>query len=278
MPILLQPTPIAEAVAKLGGKSPVLSVLRTAEWAEIPAALRERAFFSAGVDWADFLQAGQGKLLDALNFRKEKVAHGEAFVDRSSFIGDMRKLVIGAGKGKGDEPKDLTDLASRARLGLIFDMQTQSAMGHARWKFEQRPAVLNAFPAQELLPSTSRFPRTDWDDRWDAAGGPRPEGARGRLVALKTDPVWTAISRFGVPWPPFDFGSKRELRDLDRAEAEELGLLTTEDELEPIEAQFNQDLQASVESLSPDMLSALQAAFGDQIEIRDGKAKWRAAA
>ena len=28
------------------------------------------------------------------------------------------------------------------------------------------------------------------------------------MVALKTDPVWAAISRFGQPWPPFDENSR----------------------------------------------------------------------
>ena len=161
MELLLQPMPIAEAIAKLAGKSPVASVLRTAEWADIPLALREAGQFSAGVDWADFVTTSQSKLLGAISMRKEQVARGEAYVTRSSFIGDMRALVFSAGKAKGasQDPSDLTDLASRARLGLIFDMQTQSAVGHVRWRFEQRPAVLNAFPAQELLPSTARMPR-----------------------------------------------------------------------------------------------------------------------
>ena len=274
MPLILQPTPIAEAVAKMEARSPVASVLRSAEWAEIPVALRESAFFSAGVDWADFLVQGQTKILAALAQRKEQVARGNAFVDRSSFIGDMRRLVISRGKGIGDRPSDLTDLASRARLGLIFDMQTQSAMGHARWKYEQRPAVLNAFPAQELLPSTARKPR-DWDTIWDANNGPRPTGAGRRLVALKTDPIWTAISRFGVPWPPFDFGSTRELRDLDRAEAETIGLIAPDDELQPGDAAFNEHLQASAADLPTAFRDLLSDLFGNQIQFRGDRALWR---
>ena len=272
---LVKPTPIAAAVAELDARSPIRSTLRTAEWADVPLALRRRAFFSAGVDWAQFLDASKDKLAVALALRKEQTARGTAHVDRSSFIGDLRKQVLAAGQGKGTDPRDLTDLASRARLGLIYDMQTQSATGFARFKFEQGPAVLNAFPAQELLPSTARNPRDDWEPRWIRAGGALVDG---RLVALKTDPIWSAISRFGTPWTPFDFGSTRQLRDLDRAEAQALGLIRPDQELEPIDAAFDQDMQASVTDLAPDTLSALQAAFGDQIQIRDGKAQWRAAA
>jgi len=282
MKLILKPMPLADAVQKLGGKTVVASTWRTADWEKLQReagpAFADRALFSAGVDWAGFLERGQGKLLDAIALRKEQVAHGEAFVSRSSFIGDLRSLVLAAGKSDGTG--GLTDLASRARLGLIFDMQTQGAMGFARFKFDQNPAVLDAFPAQELLPSTAENPRLDWDAKWDASGGPRPDGAGGRLVALKTDAVWKTppFSRFGVPWPPFDFGSQRDLRDVDRDEAESLGLLAPGAVIEPIDEAFNAELAASMENLKPETIAKLQGAFGDQIEIRDGTARWRAAA
>ena len=275
MKLLAQPVAIPDAMRALADRSPVVSLLRTAQWADVPAGLRQRAFFSAGVDWADFLSASKAKLSDALALRKEQVARGQAFVDRSSFIADLRKRVLAAGKGKGADPRDLTDLASRARLALIYDIQTQSAAGFARFKFEQDPALLNAFPAQELLPSSARNPREDWEARWIAAGGAL---VNGRLIALKTDPVWTALSRFGTPWPPFDFGSRRQLRDIGRAEAQSLGLIRPDQDLQPIEADFNAALSASVEQLDPQTIAALQDAFGPQVQIRDGRAQWRDAA
>ena len=57
--------------------------------------------------------------------------------------------------------------------------------------------------------------------RWEAAGG---QFTNGRMAALKTDPIRAAISRFGDPFPPFDYGSDMGLRDIDREEAEALGL------------------------------------------------------
>jgi hypothetical protein len=272
MPYTLTPIPIADAVAKLNAKAPVTSVLRTAGWAGVPQALRDRAFFSAGVDWADFLDRAKAGTLAALEQRKERVRNGDAFVSRSSFIGDLRQQVLAAGRGQGTDPHDVTDLASRARLGLIFDVQTQSAMGHARWTFEQRPAVLNAFPAQELLRTTARLPRTDWEQRWTELGGRLFDR---RMVALKTDPIWARLSRFGTPWPPFDFGSKRELRDVDRAEAEALGLLEPEVELQPIEQQFNDGLEASARNIDPATRERLQAIFGNQVEFEGDRVRWR---
>jgi len=279
MDLFVKPTPLADAVQKLGSKGVVPSLLRTAEWADVPVELRDKAFFSAGVDWARFLDDSKAKLADAIALRKEQVANGTAYVDRSSFIGDMRKLVLSQRSssppgGEGGGEGSLTDLASRARLGLIFDMQTQSAAGYARFKYEQDPDVLNAFPAQELVREESRLRPRDWTARWAEAGG---ELYGARMIALKTDPVWTAISRFGVPWPPFDFGSGMGVRDISREEAEQIGLLQASDVLTPSEAlDFLAETEVDVGSISPETLLMMQSAFGDKLEISGGKARWAA--
>lgn len=261
------------APGKLAAKVSVASPLRSAEWSDMPLALRERAFFSSTVESARFLDEARDKLLDAVRMRREQVAGGEAFVDRSSFIGDLRKVAMAEKIGAGDSPTRITDLASRARLGLIYDMQTQSAFGYARWRNDQEADILDEFPAQELLPSTARVPREDWERRWIAAGGPDP--INGRLVALKTDPVWEQLSRFGTPWPPFDFGSQRDLADIDRAEAERLGLIEPGATIAPKTEDFNAKLEASVADVSDDVLALLRQIFGQQVDIADGRVKWR---
>jgi hypothetical protein len=275
MNLLSTPQTLERATASLDARTPIASVLRTAQWAEVPAQLRRRAFFSAGVDWSRFLDQGKSKLLDALSMRKEQVKNGEAYVDRSSWIGDMRKLVIAEGKGEGSDPNDLTDLASRARLKLIFDTQTRQAFGFSSWKRDQDPELLNVAPAQELLPSTARQPRQDWESRWESAGGRLVEG---RMVALKTDPVWTGISRFGVPWPPFDFGSRRLLEDVSRAEAERLGLIDADTVLDPAQAAFTDSAEAQLSDFNPDTREALLSLLGDQVEIDGNIVRWRKAA
>ena len=270
MDALTQPVPIEQAIRRIGDKTPVTSVLRTEDWSRVPLALRERAMFSAGVDWADFLESSQAKLLKAVSGIREDVGRGkQAFVDRGSFIGDMRKLVLA--QGKSDESGGLTDLASRARLGLIYDVQTQQAFGYARWKFDQDPDALNAFPAQELLREEARRVPRDWETRWRNAGG---RLVQGRMAALKTDPVWQQLSRFGTPYPPFDFGSGMGLRDLDRAESEQLGLIEPERDLEPQEQDFNAQLEGSARNVSPNMRAALARVFGAQIDVTGDKVRW----
>jgi hypothetical protein len=105
---------IEKAINFFAARATVPSAWRTADWAQAPAAIVNRAFFSAGITHADFLATAQTKLLDALSLRKEAVSRGTAFVDRSSFIGDMRELALGAGIGKGGDSHNLTDPASRA--------------------------------------------------------------------------------------------------------------------------------------------------------------------
>jgi hypothetical protein len=273
MKLLANLLPIAEAIDKLASKTPALSPLRSAQWEAVPMALRDRAFFSAGVEHARFLDTAKDQLMKSISLQREQVLKGEAFVDRSSFLGAMRKLALG--ENLSDRTGGLTDLASRARLGLIFDMQTNQAFGFARYKFEQDPDVLNAFPAQELVRIEARVTQRPWRDRWVRAGGALIQG---RMVALKTNSVWESLSRFGTPWPPFDYGSGMGLRDVSRQEAVDLGLISADSRLVPSLPEFNRNLQAGVSNLPPDMLQFLQAAFGNQVEIRDGAARWKEAA
>lgn len=277
MDFLATIAPLEQAVKHFGEKSVVASTLRSKGWSKVPAEIADRAFFSAGVEDARFLAAAQEKILAALKLQRERVARGEALADRSSFIGDMRKLALPL----SDSPnpfadQGVTNIASRARLGLIYDMQTQSAQGFADFKTGMDPDLLDAFPAQELLPSTARQPRTTWEQKWTAGGG-RIFG--GRMVALKTDGVWSKISRFGTPWAPFDFGSTRELRDVSRQEAEDIGLLKPQQRVEPAaDTYLNEGLAAPTSGLPGAFLAKLRSVFGDRVAVADGQIAWRAAA
>jgi hypothetical protein len=267
------PAPIDAAVARLAERTVLPSPLRTAEWEAAPLQVRHNGFFSAGVEWGEFLSHGQTKLLDALAMRKEQVANGQAYVDRSSFIGDMRKMVLSAGmQSPGDRPDDLRNIASRARLGLIYDMQTRQAYNFARWQNDSDPLILNAFPAQELVRLSARRAPRNWQDRWIAARGTLISG---RMIALKTDPIWTDISRFGVPWPPFDFGSGMGVRDISRREAESLGLIAPGDRIQPEQVRrFEESLQAPVSDIRPDILKTLLSLFGRNLAVENGLLKW----
>jgi hypothetical protein len=277
--LLASIAPLDEAVEMFGRKSIVASTLRSKDWEGVAERIRIRALWSAGIDHAKFLSTVQDKFGAALAIQREKVERGEAIVDRSSFIRDLRRVALG--EGLGDGRGGLTDPASRVRLGLIYDMQLRMAQGFAQRKMDLDADVLDAFPAQELYRAEQRRVERDWESRWQAAGEKVGwQGAsRERMVALKTSPIWTELSVFRTPWAPFDWGSGMDLRDIDREEVEALGLLQPSQEVpRGEEPDITDNLEASVAGLSEQALADLARLFGDKIEISAGKARWRAAA
>ena len=98
-----------------------------------------------------------------------------------------------------------------------------------------------------------------------------------RMVALKSDPVWTKISRFGHPYPPFDWGSGMGVEDVSREDAIALGVIKEDyspPPSSPLKA-FNDGLEASLAFKNDEEWQSLKRMFGDQIRQKDGKIAWR---
>jgi hypothetical protein len=251
-------------------------------------AIRERSQFSAKVASTRLLQHIQDQTRGALAWEKEKItasdraAGGEAFINRSSFIASARKIAIeeGINTTTPDKYGTVRDIRSAKRLGLIFDMQTSSAQEFARWKANNDPDILNAFPAQRLVRIEDRMhprPSWYWPNRWEqafaAVGG---VGALpSQMVALKTSPIWTKLSRFGTPWPPFDYQSGMGLEDVDRDEAEALKLIAPSDQIAPeSDPGFNQGFEIGVKELDPQLIEWLTGQMGDAVSLAEGVLKW----
>lgn len=263
--------PLADAVEKISAKTPVGSTLRSAEWAEVPLAIRERAQFSAGVTSARVLQTIQDRMQGALKLEREKLANGKsARFDRSSFIDALRQVGREEGLDAALDPKDrgtIKDITSVPRLGLIFDMQQAQAQEFARWKADQDEGALLVFPAYEFKRiENRREKRANWPDRWAKAARETGDAealqvlrATGRMIALKTSGIWSKLSIFGTPWPPFDWGSGMGLEDVSRDEAVSMGLLKADTRPQPVVKHFNDDLQASVRNIQPGLMERLQS-------------------
>lgn len=107
-----------------------------------------------------------------------------------------------------------------------------------QWRIFERNRnayVLHELPAQELISlGSTNSERLKWQEQWQAAEYELPQG---RMVALKSDPIWKLISAFGYPFPPFAYESSMGVRGIERDEAIRLGLLdkTTVVELIPID-------------------------------------------
>jgi hypothetical protein len=258
---------IATAIDTFAKRETVASDWRTAEWEQAPIAIVNRSFFSAGVESARFLDSAQTGLAQALDLSRDSAGR---LPDREKFIADMRGLSLSLGLGTPDQPANIKNLAGATRLGMIYDMNVDAARGRARRSAGLSEGALYAAPAQELVRGRpARIPR-DWRARWAEAGGTLYGS---RMIALKTDDVWTNLSRFGVPWPPFDFGSGMVLRNINRADAIALRLIEEDDILEADpDPDFNAGLAASLQGISENVATGLQRLFGNRISIENGTA------
>jgi len=153
----------------LARKTPVGSPLRSADWKEVPGELRQRAQFSSGVEQMRVVQGITDKLAewaDSVHRDPER-----AFMGRSKFVAEMRGI-IGAAPGDSGE---LTDIASRRRLELIYDFQTFQAQSYAQFKLADTPEHREEFPCDELV-------------RYE-----EPEHPRG-------DPIYKAGTEASISW------------------------------------------------------------------------------
>lgn len=256
-----------KAVSRFEGRRAAPSTRTSAEWERVAPALREKCFFSARVNDAEVL--GKMRELIGKAVDSSKRNPNEALVSQDKFISEMKSFLASRGYTMGGSK--LTDITSRRRLGLIYDMNVQEAREYARYVRGQDADALDMYPAQEFVRVESRrFPRTDWPMRWRAAGG-KIRG--GRMVALKSDSVWTNLSRFGRPYPPFDYGSGMGVEDIDREEAIELGLLPADEPADEI-PDFDIVLEAevSLDRIPEDMLDSIIKETPN-VRIEGGKLK-----
>ena len=114
-----------------------------------------------------------------------------------------------------------------ARQRLILETNVNKAAGYA-WHESVRGDVGN--PAQELVRfESARVPR-DWKTRWRNAWASLPASERrkalpDRMIALTECAIWRALSRWGDPYPPFDYNSGMDVVPVDYETAVSLGLL-----------------------------------------------------
>lgn len=202
------------ASEKILQKALVASNIDSRQWNSIQAGLRDRAFFSSRV--------AQANILDALRKRTAEYSDGHTSISeiRKRMRQDLETMHYTPEAGTEGTIKDLY---SKARLDVIIKQNVASARGFIRWAEGNEPGAYAAFPAQEFKRVHPRkHGRPDWPERWAKAGG---KFYGGRMIALKDDPVWTNLSIFGTPYPPFDWGSGMGVRDIDRKTAIELKLI-----------------------------------------------------
>lgn len=273
--------PFDEAIGRLKGQSLMPTSAGTFALDRLPADIRERAFFSARVVNADILQQAYDLITRGVSggTRDASVNYVPgSSVNLATFRKEMKDYLdsISYKPDAGDEGT-LKDLTTDKRLELIYRTNVEMALGYGTYIQQQDPASLDAYPAQELYRLEDRKERRAWGKRWnDAIQSLGLENtsaipvdthfADEGMFALVNDPIWTAISRFGLPYPPYDFGSGMWVRDVSLRQAQDLGLIHPgEAPPDPDMRPFNETMQADVTDLAPALQSALSS-FGRIID------------
>ena len=271
MPQLFK-TPFVEAAQSRQIKTLAPSGMSSAQWMQIRADLRERAVFSARVTNAMFLQ----KIQDDITRLAEGVARGSGdYMNPATMrLGLKKNLESIDYKPAPDKAGTIEDLSSDGRLNLIIDTNERMADGYGQFVQSQDERIIEEWPCQELVRVMQRKEPRNWPDRWVKAGGVIYGQNRDRMVARKDDPIWIKISVFGLPYPPFDFGSGMGLLDVGRDEAVELGVIQPEEKVKPQSRGFNDDLQMASPVRDQGLITALMADLGEKASLRDGTIFW----
>ena len=255
------------AAEKILKKALIGSSLNSREWNLVQAGLRDRAFISSQVESMRILHAARRMVADR--------AGGQ--LSASEIRRDLRKVISSTGY-RPPEGKEgtLQNLYSKRRLDTIIKTNVEQARGYVRHLDGMKPGAFAAFPGQELIRVRERKEKRDWATRWKHAAG---RFYNGRMIALRDDPIWERISVFGNPFPPFDWGSGMGVRAVSRRDSIALGVVTdneVRDKVQELKAEnpvsMNENLAVSV---TPEEESELRQAFGDQIAIENGEARWR---
>jgi hypothetical protein len=156
-----------------------------------------------------------------------------------AFVKDYLKEISYAPK-EGEEGT-IKDLSSDGRINLVVKTNTELAQGAGKFvQGNSDPVVVDLYPAWELVRYEDRKVPRDWEQRWNLAAqvagdsdAARVLAESGRMAALKSSGIWQALGdgsggyedTLGNPFPPFAFNSGMWVDDVDRADAEDLGLL-----------------------------------------------------
>lgn len=261
MIVFSQPVKFSEAAERRAIQSILPTNLSSAELSRIPADILERAFFSARESNAEVLQ----RLFTVIG----EYVNGN--LDLASARLEIKKIQAAIGYApSGEDAGTLRDRASDERINLQIRMNAQSAAGYGYWL--QSQSHLLQWPCQELLRVGYRRTHRQWSGEDDSAeiikGEPvigrwREQGGQlygeNRMIALVNAPIWSAINRFEVPYPPFDFNSGMGVAGVNRQNALSLGVITKDAPVQAAETRdFNQDLKYSTSIRAAALRQALE--------------------
>lgn len=251
---------------------------RLGSWAieQLAPAFRARAFFMARVDQAEILSGVKAELEKILQPTGVSGDYASAATVRLKLQELIAQTSYQPDPGREGT---ISDLRTNERQNLIVFMNRRQAAGYAQWKQDNEPGALLAYPCGEFVriyqrrvPRGSHMSKTGalvwdnpqyWQMRWRAAGGHLYAG--GRMIARLDDPVWSEVSRFGIPYGPPDFNSGFGRRRVSRSEAVKLGVIEMGETVEPSAQEFNQP-GAVAATVPPNLPAEMRAELQRSLE------------
>lgn len=260
---LSAPTPFREALRRLFVRRTMPTALSTAQIQQLDGDIQRGSLFSARTtlrSYLDRIRQTINTILDpkpGTRTREDGTPITEGMNMADARLALKRELQALGYQPDPDKRGTIEDLSSDRRIELVVRTNTEISQGYGQWIQGQDPAVLDAFPAQELYRAGSPRVARDWKRRWRAAAqasgdtdAERILRESGRMIARKDSPIWQALGDgLGLPddeandalhnpYPPFAFNSSMDVRDVDRTTAVELQLVRMDEQLRPESQEF----------------------------------------
>ena len=263
-----QPVPFDEAIRFLLDKRLLPTTLDSAGLRDLARDVREKSLFSARNNFETVLQDIQDKLGGLLRGEFNEATARAQVQDSLDAI------------GYSPAPEDaggLKDLASDRRVRLVLETNLRQAANFGLLEQGNDPISRWQYPALELIRIYDREePRGEmpgslgWQERFVRAGGQLIDG---RLIALKSDPVWSNLGNSDLfedgldsSVPPYAFNSGMGWREVPRDEALELGLVGPGQMANQSDARFfDEELTEDAEQFSTDTLEQLSRSLQQRL-------------
>ena len=254
--IYSKPLPFAEALGSQAVRRFLPTDFASGQLAKLDPALLRRSQFSAMVqdlDHLDELATTYREILAGTLDRATARLRIKTYLDRKGYAPDP------------DKAGGLQDLSSDRRINLQLDTNVEMMRGLGNHLQGLEPAVLDMWPARELVRLEDAEQPRDWVQIWnDARAATTEDGATdansGRMVAIVGHPIWKEFSDFGNDYAPFKWGSKMGLRDVSRREAMDLEIIDRDTQVFPDQSAPRPDMnvQTSTAVTDPRLRAALE--------------------
>lgn len=227
----------------------------------------ERAFFVSGVEpgviLSDFEDKASQVASGALSYEEAQRAIRETLRQQG-----YRPPATGQG--------GIQDLSSWVRIQVVMETNAAMAHGYRNWYNWTQDEDTAAF---KFYRSQGREDPRYWAERWNRARVGLEEEAteavssgfiRGETVgyALAASDIWVRLSRFGTPYPPFDYLSGMNIAPVGAEEARAAGLDVSR--VRPAPASFNATLESNAKGVTESNRNKIRRILKDAVRVKTG--------